>query len=745
MKFFWFFSILYFGLFVLSFYIAIRSLKVENRFFKKEKNYIILILQFIPVAPSLYAIYILNTVFNNFVYAMEEYFDTSSFSSGFSSIPVVINIYKGIIETTIEYSLSNARFVCFILLVLSSFMYFKFSKKYTSSTKRMKGIERLLLNIVTSFLTLFIYPIYKGIKFLIDDSNTGTRRILKEGCEVIRDPKEAEKRLRIELAEVKNPGILFYKDVAIPYETESTNFLFMGGMGAGKTYAYMMRILRQFFVRGNRTIVSDVKGDFCEVFGGNEGVKILAPLDARSIAWDISVDVSSELEALEFVAYMIPLDNHGSAAAYFQQAARDIITGVIMYLQAEKTKQWSVVDIFKVVNDKAQLISALKNYRDGALEHIQDSGFDEAGNFMPSKQTTGILSDIRAHFQNLEILAKAWPNSCGGFSIKKYARGEDPSIKMLIIPFVSYYRTFSEFFSAMVLDFFFRSCFSLPDSFNERFGVFLDELGVLPRVPSFVEATKTLRTRGGSMFVCFQDCGVINSKYSKEGGTEEIFNGFATKCIGIARTAEYAEYFVRAFGENTYERILKSRQVDSRGRYSVNTVKDIVVEDAIVSGELLNLPKASRENPIATMFVQIEGIPIIFKLAMPIQGEEKKYKHSVMSEWVDAPPKKIGSSIIDLKSVLIEKEVEKSEKVIQNKTENLQEKSQESNQDIARDEVTEDKKVKKVKLKKQKTSENETSLETKNAEKISPEVPEVNSVTKTNEATDPQSDYMGPY
>ena len=75
----------------------------------------------------------------------------------------------------------------------------------------------------------------------------------------------------------------------------------------------------------------------------------------------------------------------------------------------------------------------------------------------------------------------------------------------------------------------------------------------------------------------------------------------------------------------------------------------------------------------------------------------------------------------------------------------MQEKSQESNQDIARDEVTEDKKVKKVKLKKQKTSENETSLETKNAEKISPEVPEVNSVTKTNEATDPQSDYMGPY
>lgn len=631
------FFIIYTASYMLLYFCAVKLI-LTNMY--TERKWLKIILLTILIFPSIYAIYILNTFIINLISYTKTYGNFDKKESFLNTVNNLKIVYLILIQSTLNYLMGYGRIITFCFLILSQFLFTKICFDKTESIRMKKSPISSLFRLAFTIQSFFIYPISKGIGKIMEEQKEGTTRTLKEGSEVIRDTKEAEERLRLELANIKRPGVSFIKDIKIPYEMEASNFLFMGGMGSGKTLAFIMRLLRQFYNRGNRTMVADIKGDFTRVWGEETGVKIFTPLDSRSIAWDISQDLENELEAVEFLNYMIPVDSSGSSAAYFQKAASDITLGIIISLQHEKPRNWNMIDIFNVMNDEKLLISCLQKYRKGALKHLADSGFDEQENFVASKLTTMIFSDIRAHLQNLEFLAKTWPISTGGFSIKKYARGEITEIKMIILPFNSYYKTFSEFFVSMILDFFFRSIFSLPENYEERIGIFLDELGVIPKIPNFVEATKTIRTRGGSMYVAFQDCGVVDSKYKSDGGTEAIFNGFGTKCIGLARTPQYAEYFVRAFGKNTYEKITKTKNEvisEGRRRVSMSTQYEKIVEDAVATGELIALPKASKENPIATFFIQLEGISIIFKLGIPTVKDEERFEPIKIAEWINSP------------------------------------------------------------------------------------------------------------
>lgn len=715
------FFVVYTASYFLLYFCAIKLI-LTNVYTEKKMTKVILMT--ILTFPSVYAIYILNTLVINLISYTRMYSNFGNKDSIISSINNLKAVYIILFQSTFNFLISYGRIVSFVFLFLSQFIFIKICFEKTESIRMKKSAINGLFKLALTVQSFLIYPISKGIGKIIEEQKEGTTRILKEGSEVIRDTKAAEERLRQELMNIKRTGISFIRDIKIPYEMEASNFLYMGGMGSGKTLAFIMRILRQFYNRGNRTIVADIKGDFTRVWGEETGVKIFTPLDSRSIGWDISKDLENELEALEFLRFMIPVDSSGSSAAYFQLAAIDITLGIIIYLQNEKPRAWNLVDIFNTMNNKNLLIHALQSYRSGALDHIADSGFDEQGNFVPSKLTVGIFSDIRAHLQNLEFLAKAWPTSCGGFSIKKYARGEIEDIKMIILPFNSYYKSFSEFFVAMILDFFFRSVFSLPENYEERIGIFLDELGVLPKIPSFVEATKTLRTRGGSLHVAFQDCGVVDSKYKSDGGTEAIFNGFGSKCIGLARTPQYAEYFVRAFGKNTYEKITKTKnEVVSEGkrRVSMSTQYEKVVEDAVATGELLALPKASKENPIATFFIQLEGISIIFKLGIPTVKDEERFEPIKMADWINSTSKSL---------ITIDKKDEQ-EKVVQLPNDLKEE--------VKTEEVEQ---PKKKTLKRKKTEEKLDGEETKeNSEKKADVLPESTTI-KTEKVED---NPMGPF
>jgi len=174
---------------------------------------------------------------------------------------------------------------------------------------------------------------------------------------------------------------------------------------------------------------------------------------------------------------------------------------------------------------------------------------------------------------------------------------------------------------------------NLSDSKDRRIGLFLDELGAIPRINTLANAAKLLRSKGVCMFVGIQEVGVIRKKYEQDGGTEVLLNGFSTKLIGRAETPEYAEYFVRLFGKNKYKKVTRNRSLDSRGRSSISFSSEEVVEDAISSGELLSIPPASLKDG-AIFYVKTSEIPVIFKLKFPIIPLNKPYPDSVEADWL---------------------------------------------------------------------------------------------------------------
>ena len=230
---------------------------------------------------------------------------------------------------------------------------------------------------------------------------------------------------------------------------------------------------------------------------------------------------------------------------------------------------------------------------------------------------SGIFAQIRANLQSFEILAKAWPITKDGFSVRRWARGEDENTLFVIVPFMQIYPNISGFFSSIVIDIFINETLNLPDSKERRVGLFLDELGAVPRIKSLANATKMFRSKGGCIFVGIQEVGVVRSKYQEDGGTESILNGFSIKLIGRAETSEYAEYFVKSFGKNKYKKITRSRSMDSYGKRSTSTSEEIVIEDTINSGELLCIPPAGLKTG-AYFYLKMSEIPVIFKLKWPI-------------------------------------------------------------------------------------------------------------------------------
>ena len=98
--------------------------------------------------------------------------------------------------------------------------------------------------------------------------------------------------------ELKGPVTLGYR--GFPERLASGHFAFIGATGSGKTL--LQRLLLQSALpeigrgRGHRALLYDAKRDLPSLLAGmglNAPVRILNPLDARSVAWDMAADISN--------------------------------------------------------------------------------------------------------------------------------------------------------------------------------------------------------------------------------------------------------------------------------------------------------------------------------------------------------------------------------------------------------------------------------------------------------------------
>lgn len=188
-------------------------------------------------------------------------------------------------------------------------------------------------------------------------------------------------------------GIRINPRVRISKNRERQHGILLGQSGAGKTQI-LLPMMQQAMDRGDRVLTYDYKGDFTENTG--DDVAIIAPWDARSWAWDISVDVLNKQDAETLAAGLIV---DGSDDPFWSSGARAILVGIIASLQAEKGQDWGFADIAKIIiSDIDALQSIMIKYHPQALKFLKEES-----------TTTDSLEATLASFAGpIFSLADAW-------------------------------------------------------------------------------------------------------------------------------------------------------------------------------------------------------------------------------------------------------------------------------------------------------------------------------------------------
>jgi type IV secretory pathway TraG/TraD family ATPase VirD4 len=527
-----------------------------------------------------------------------------------------------------------------------------FSKKYEIIS------AKIICHSFIFILSFGLVPLFILLSRLFVSNDPETDRKLLNGTKVERDEEFAIETLKSDLIKFGgNPfkkhikeGMELFLGIKIPEYFEVLNFLIAGGMGSGKTSAFFMPIAKQVFDRGDFIILPDVKGDFSQVFSGEKGVMIFSPIDERSFIWAIGKDIKTRVDAEEFSATLIQSSNDDN---FFTLAARDILSGILQALQAEKKEDWNFKDIIEVSSSLPTIYRCLQLYRPGALQVLSDT--PDEGRGVVGKQSAGVLGTLRAYTQVFDTLSEVWPDTKNGFSLSEWIKSIDKKesdrvfsnqIRMIILPYREEFSKLTGFFVSVVLNHLFREIMSLKDSKERKIHCMIDEAGVFPRIPSLAPVSKTGRSKGLRLYFGLQEVGVINSIFKQDGGKETILNSFSIKLVGRAETPEFANYFSSTFGKNTYKKMNKSSGKDSKGNIHTNRTAERVVEDAITSGELLEIPAASLENG-AIFYVRIPGCSIV-RLRLPINPTKKKYPNIVESKILTESKKVVqGASIYD--------------------------------------------------------------------------------------------------
>lgn len=306
-------------------------------------------------------------------------------------------------------------------------------------------------------------------------------------------------------------GSVFHS-IRLPLNIENAHIGLFGGTRSGKT-VLMKQMLSEIRQRGDLAVILDQKGDFTESFYDPESDHILNFLDERCVQWNVWNDLTSgnsflrkaELEAL--AAATIPESKGGDSEKFFNDAARDVLLGILDYLdrQGKHTNK----DIWNLINSPTmEIAAALQSINARGGKHIQKD----------SNQSQGVHSVMLQYCKFFEYSQTL----DGSFSITDWLdHGKGfifltnyDSVKDVLKPGLS-----------MLLDLLGKKVLSRAEDLSgkRRLWIFLDELGSLHKLNTLVDILARAGSKGVCVVLSTQDRGQVENTYGRNL-TDSIFN-----------------------------------------------------------------------------------------------------------------------------------------------------------------------------------------------------------------------------
>ncbi len=178
--------------------------------------------------------------------------------------------------------------------------------------------------------------------------------------------REAVAALNAKLSQelVRAPDHQVAPGVGYPSTMWTRHALVIGGTGSGKS-TFLKPLIRAVVEAGEPLILFDPKGEFTSGFAEPA---ILAPWDARSLAWDIARDMRNIGDIRRFAESMIDQ----STDPMWSNASRQLLVGLVLYLKRTRGDDWGWSELASVVAlPLASLLPIMKRHHQEAVRAVE--------------------------------------------------------------------------------------------------------------------------------------------------------------------------------------------------------------------------------------------------------------------------------------------------------------------------------------------------------------------------------------
>jgi type IV secretory pathway TraG/TraD family ATPase VirD4 len=386
----------------------------------------------------------------------------------------------------------------------------------------------------------------------------------------------------------------------LPFAAATGHFLAVGTTGSGKTVTIKLllnSIVKSVGIKGSdhRAVLFDAKRELYAYFvklGIEPGlIHTLDPFDKRGARWDIAGDIKTPNQAKQLAAALVVPPETKGDNAFFGDAARRILAGVIDALNYLSEKQeaqgkppidWRIRDLVLALRYE-EIITHL-------LKKCPDTHYLIQKYFSNERELKAILSTLDTAISDFNGVAALWEHAPYSISLKKWAN--DPTGSIILL---GYDKEQSEALDPLNRVIFRRLSDILVNQTNSdqrRTWVFLDELRLISRgLPGLFELINMGREKGACCVL-----GVIDIKGLMTAlgeNTAEEITGLCDNVAGLrTRSAPTAKWLAEVFGNAEVRE--ETTSVDAKGEKS--TSEHINERKTFLSGEFQKIEKPTELN-----------------------------------------------------------------------------------------------------------------------------------------------------
>ena len=447
---------------------------------------------------------------------------------------------------------------------------------------------------------------------------------------------------------------IFFGMLELPERLSTSHFLVTGTTGAGKTT--VLRLLMQSVLpwvgKGNtRALVYDAKQDILSLLYGmgiTSKVVTLNPFDERCAGWAMAKDVTSPAVAEQIATILVPSERN-SSNPFFSQAARSLLSGVIVAFIRSCPGKWSFADVLNAFRS----VETLKTI----LLGCSDTAYLVERYFSNERTANDVMATLDTKLRPYQTVAAAWSRAQQSISLSEWLSDE----YILVLGNDEEARSPIDAINQVIFKRLSELVIAQPESTTRRTWFFIDELKEAGRLEGLTSLLTKGRSKGACVVLGFQDIEGLSVTYGDSRAAKEIVGLCANKAILRTDSTETAKWAASLFGSRE---MLEYRTTESSGeskagkQTSTTQSEQIQQRETVLYAEIGALPVCGPANGLSGYYIipeigaykaaigwrWIQDILLPPDLSVP-NVVRRPSEHQYLSGWGTKDQQRLGISI----------------------------------------------------------------------------------------------------